>query len=193
MKVARARVISHPSFADSNCQQGLLSCRYYSLEKNAMVKTATQKLQTPATPKIVKTLPVRVEHWGPPGASMVISTPLEMEEFVRQIPKGKLVTLEGLRDVAAKRHKTTITCPVTTGIFLGMVARAAAEQEMLGMKRVAPWWRVLRSDGTLNEKYPGGIAEHQKRLEAEGHKTAPRGKAKREVVEYEKKVAKLHA
>jgi hypothetical protein len=158
-----------------------------------MAKTATQKLQTPAEPKIVKTLPVRVEHWGPPGASMVISTPLEIEEFVRQVPKGKLITLDSLRQVAAKRHKTTITCPVTTGIFLGMVAKAAAEQEMLGVKRVAPWWRVIRSDGTLNEKYPGGLSEHKKRLEAEGHKTAARGKVKLEVVDYEKRLAKLEA
>jgi hypothetical protein len=158
-----------------------------------MAKTATQKLQTPAEPQIVKQLPARVAHWGPPGASMVISTPLEIESFVRQIPKGKLATLENLRHVAAKRHKTTITCPVTTGIFLGMVAKAAAEQEMFGIKKVAPWWRVIRSDGTLNEKYPGGLAEHKKRLEAEGHEMAKCGKAKLEVVDYEKRLAKLEA
>jgi alkylated DNA nucleotide flippase Atl1 len=156
-----------------------------------MVKTATQKLQTPSAVKIVNELPPGAQNWGPPGATMVISTPLEIEDLVRNIPKGKLATLESLRHVIADTHGTTITCPVTTGIFLGMVARAAAEQEMLGAKRVAPWWRVIRSDGTLNEKFPGGLAEHKRRLENEGHTTAKRGKAKLEVVDFEKRLALL--
>jgi alkylated DNA nucleotide flippase Atl1 len=164
---------------------------YRSEEQKSMAKTATQKMRVPAKAKIVAKLPTRVQHWGPPGASMVISTPVEVERVVRQIPRGKLATLEGLRHVIAKLHKTTITCPVTTGIFLGTVARAAAEQEMLGMKRVTPWWRVIRSDGTLNEKFPGGLAEHKKRLESEGHTTAKRGKAKLEVVDFERRLARL--
>lgn len=158
-----------------------------------MVKTALQKLRTPMQARIVNALPAGARNWGPPGASMVISTPLEIETYVRKIPKGKLATLESLRHVIAQQHGTTITCPVTTGIFLGTVARAAAEQEMMGAKRVAPWWRVIRSDGTLNEKFPGGLAEHEKRLKAEGHKTAKRGKTKLEVVNYEKRLAKLQA
>jgi hypothetical protein len=99
----------------------------------AMAKTATQKMQTPEVAKIVKELPPGARNWGPPGATMVISTPREIDFYVRKIPKGKLATLESLRHVIAARHGTTITCPVTTGIFLGSVARAAAEQEMLGV------------------------------------------------------------
>jgi hypothetical protein len=143
--------------------------------------------------RIVNELPAGAQHWGPPGATMVISTPQEIESFVAQVPKGKLVTLETLRHVIAERHGTTITCPVTTGLFLNIVARAAEEQVMMGAKRVTPWWRVIRNDGTLNEKFPGGIAEHEKRLAAEGHRFEKRGKTKRAVVVHTHKLAKLQA
>jgi alkylated DNA nucleotide flippase Atl1 len=122
---------------------------------------------------------------------MVISTPLEIEAYVRRIPKGKLATMESLRHVIAEHHGTTITCPVTTGIFLGSVARAAAEQEMLGVHHITPWWRVVRSDGTLNEKCPGGVEAHAMRLAAEGHPIIKKGKTKLMVADYEQRLAKL--
>jgi hypothetical protein len=156
-----------------------------------MAKSAIEKLKIPAEPKVVKQLPDRVAHWGPPGASMVISTPVEIEALVATIPKGKLATINTLRQVIARRHGTGITCPVTTGIFFNTVARAASEREMMGAKRVTPWWRVLKSDGTLNEKMPGGLAEHKKRLAAEGFKVGPKGKKALVVIDYEKKLAKL--
>lgn len=158
-----------------------------------MAKTALEKLRAPLDVRIVTELPAGAQHWGPPGASMVISTPREIESFVAQIPKGKLATLESLRHVIADRHGTTITCPVTTGLFLNIVARAAEEQVMMGAKRITPWWRVIRNDGTLNEKFPGGIAEHQKRLTAEGHTIEKSGKTKLRVRDYAKKLAKLQA
>jgi alkylated DNA nucleotide flippase Atl1 len=158
-----------------------------------MAKTALEKLRTPMDVRIVNELPAGAQHWGPPGATMVISTPQEIEAIVAQIPKGKLATLETIRHVIAKRHNTTITCPVTTGIFLGTVARAAEEQVMMGVKRVTPWWRVIRTDGTLNEKFPGGLDAHNKRLTAEGHAIEKRGKSKWAVVDHEKKLAKLQA
>lgn len=158
-----------------------------------MAKTALEKLRAPMDVRIIKELPVGAQHWGPPGATMVISTPQEIESFVVQIPKGKLATLETLRHAIADHHGTTITCPVTTGLFLNTVARAAEEQAMMGAKRVTPWWRVLRSDGSLNEKFPGGVDGHEQRLSAEGHVIEKSGKAKRRVKDFAKKLAKLQA
>jgi alkylated DNA nucleotide flippase Atl1 len=158
-----------------------------------MAKSALEKLRASMDARIVNELPAGAQNWGPPGATMVISTPQEIEGFVAQVPKGKLATLETLRHVIAERHGTTITCPVTTGLFLGTVARAAEEKVMMGAKRVTPWWRVIRNDGTLNEKFPGGIAEHEKRLAEEGHSFEKRGKTKRAVVDHAKKLAKLQA
>ena len=130
-------------------------------------------------------------EWGPPGASMIISTPAEVDELVATIPKGRLATVNTLRDALAKRHKATIACPITTGIFLGITARAAAEMEMMGAKRVTPWWRVLKSEGKLNDKMPGGIVEHRKRLEAEGFTIVRKGKTTLLVEDYESRLAKF--
>lgn len=156
-----------------------------------MAMSAIEKLRKPQKAQIVHTLPERVAHWGPPGASMVISTPAEIDELVATIPKGGIATVNTLRDVLAKRHRTTITCPVTTGIFLGIAAKAAAEMEIMGAKRVTPWWRVIKSNGKLNEKMPGGLAEHRKRLEAEGIKVVRSGKSALVVEDFEKRIAKL--
>lgn len=156
-----------------------------------MVTSAIDKLKAGQKPQIVHPLPERIAHWGPPGASMVISTPAEVDELVAMIPKGKLATVNTLRDALAKRHKTTIACPITTGIFFGIVAKASAEREMMGAKRVTPWWRVIKSDGTLNPKMPGGLAEHRKRLEAEGFTVVKKGKANLAVADFERKLAAL--
>lgn len=37
-----------------------------------------------------------------------------------------------------------------------------------GKKVNAPYWRVLKEGGKLNDKYPGGIKEQAAKLEAEG-------------------------
>jgi alkylated DNA nucleotide flippase Atl1 len=39
-----------------------------------------------------------------------------------------------------------------------------------------PGWRTLRSDGYLNDKYPGGQENQKRRLEKEGLTVKPRGK-----------------
>ncbi len=56
---------------------------------------------------------------------------------------------------------------------------------------MTPWWRVLKSDGTLNPKMPGGVAEQKKRLQAEGHKVVAKGKASFTVAGFETKLADL--
>lgn len=141
-----------------------------------MAMSAIEKMRKPQEVRIVRTLPPGVAHWGPPGASMVIATPGEVEALVRRIPKGKVATVNALREALSRKFGTDIACPVTTGIFLNIVAKAAAEMEEMGAKRLAPWWRVVKSDGTLNARMPGGEAEQRRRLQAEGVKTEARAK-----------------
>jgi hypothetical protein len=45
----------------------------------------------------------------------------------------------------------------------------------------------LKTGGILNEKYPGGLANLKKRLEAEGHTVIQKGKSKHFMVEDFKK------
>jgi alkylated DNA nucleotide flippase Atl1 len=58
---------------------------------------------------------------------------------------------------------------MTTGIFLRIVAEVSEEDLRSGKRRVAPYWRVLRSDGALNSKYPGGVRHQATYLRKEGH------------------------
>ena len=79
------------------------------------------------------------------------------------------------------------TCPLTCGIFVSIVAHARVER---GGDDEVPWWRTLKKDGELNEKYPDGIDGHKLRLEMEGHEIAQKGK-RYFVKDYEQKLADL--
>ncbi|OGL40729.1 MAG: hypothetical protein A3C43_10595 [Candidatus Schekmanbacteria bacterium RIFCSPHIGHO2_02_FULL_38_11] len=57
-------------------------------------------------------------------------------------------------------------------------------------KNPTPYWRTLKSDGVINEKYPGGVEGQKKLLEKEGHKVDQKGK-KSVVVDFEKSLVKL--
>jgi len=114
---------------------------------------------------------VRIEgklskRWG--TGTMVIPAPREVDAMIRTIRKGRIATLNDLRAKLAKKHGVDFCCPLTAGLFAWISAQAAAEDEAEGKQRITPWWRVLKFDGKLNPKFPGGVQEQRKRLEAEG-------------------------
>ena len=113
-------------------------------------------------------------RWG--TGTVVIPAPLEVDDLMRRVPKGKLTTINEIRAALAKKHGASIGCPITTGIFALIAARAAAEDEADGKKRITPYWRTLKGQGEVNPKYPGGAALQQAVLEAEGHTVIARGK-----------------
>jgi hypothetical protein len=115
-----------------------------------------------------------------------------VDELMRRVPKGKLTTIDELRKALARRHRATIACPITTGIFSWIAAHASAEAEAEGKKRTTPFWRTLKTGGEVNPKYHGGISAQKKKLAAEGHKILQ--KRKRYFVEdFAKKLAMLEA
>jgi hypothetical protein len=114
------------------------------------------------------------KRWG--AGTMVVPAPIEVDELMRQVPKGKLTTIDDLRKALAKKHGVDIACPLTTGIFAWIAAHAAEEAKQAGEKKITPYWRTLKSGGELNPKYPGGIAALKRLLAAEGHKVVTRGK-----------------
>jgi hypothetical protein len=113
-------------------------------------------------------------RWG--TGTMVIPAPIEVDEIMRTVRKGKLITINGIRQRLAMKHKADFACPITTGIFAWIAAHAADEAEQTGRKRITPYWRTLKSGGELNPKFPGGVANVKARLEAEGHTIEKRGK-----------------
>jgi hypothetical protein len=114
------------------------------------------------------------KRWG--EGTMVIPAPVEVDEIMRQVRKGKLITIDGIRQRLAKKHGVTIACPLTTGIFAWIAAHAADEAEQQGKRRITPYWRTLKSGGELNPKFPGGVENVKARLEAEGHSVVAKGK-----------------
>lgn len=88
------------------------------------------------------------------GSKMLISSPQEIDGFCRKIPKGKLVQPPQMRQELAKKHKADATCPVTTGIFLRIVAEAALEEYSQGKpaSTLTPFWRVISNDSALAKK-----------------------------------------
>ena len=113
-------------------------------------------------------------RWG--TGTMVVPAPVEVDAIMRQVPKGKLVTINEIRALLASKHTVTIACPITTGIFAWIAAHAAAEAAEEGTLRTTPYWRTLRTGGELSAKFPGGISGVREKLEAEGHKVVRKGK-----------------
>jgi alkylated DNA nucleotide flippase Atl1 len=133
-------------------------------------------------PKVVKIDDKMSKRWG--TGTVVIPAPREVDEIMKKVPKGKLITINEIRKSLARKHDATIGCPITTGIFAWVAAHAAEEDAAEGKKEVTPYWRTLKTGGIINEKYPGGIDNIKALLESEGHNIVQKGK-KYVVEEYE--------
>lgn len=139
-------------------------------------------------PQVQKITNKMSKRWG--TGTVVIPAPMEVNEIMRRVPKGKLITINEIRASLAKKHGATIGCPITTGIFAWIAANAAEEQRQQSEKDLTPYWRTLKTGGVINEKYPGGVDGQKKLLEKEGHKVVQKGK-KYIVVNYEKSLVKI--
>jgi alkylated DNA nucleotide flippase Atl1 len=128
------------------------------------------------------------KRWG--EGTCVIPAPREVNEIMNKVPIGKLLTINDIRQILAKKHGATIGCPITTGIFAWVSANASEEYRTEGKKRTIPYWRTLKTGGIINEKYPGGVEAQKKLLEQEGHRVIQKGK-KFVVEDFEKSLAKL--
>src|SRR6185295_12155577 len=91
------------------------------------------------------------KRWG--EGTMVIPAPIEVDELMRKVPKGKLTSINVLRSELAKKHGVTMACPITTGIFAWIAAHAAEEASEHRDAEITPYWRTLKTGGELNPKY----------------------------------------
>lgn len=123
------------------------------------------KLEKAQEPRLVA-VPAKMSRFG--TGTMLIPTPKLVDQLIRKIPKGKLATVSELRRKLAADFKADVTCPLTTGIFVRIAAEAAEEDRQQGRKRITPYWRVVKDDGSFNPKLPGGVARQTRTLRAEG-------------------------
>lgn len=128
------------------------------------------------------------------GRRVLVPTPLLVDGVIRKVPKGKLATVRQIRERLAKDFNAEATCPLTTGIFVRIASEAAEEDRAKGKKRITPYWRVVKDDGSLNPKFPGGVEAQSERLREEGHAIEPgKGKKPPRVKGFEKKLMKTFA
>ena len=139
-------------------------------------KSALDHLNAGRVPHIVHMIPKGAPGYAEArGGAMVVSSPAEVNEIIRKVKPGEVITLNDVRALLADRHHVAVACPVSTAIFANMVARAAEElrERDMPVAELTPWWRVLRKGGLLNPKLPGGVQRQAALLRAEGVVSSP--------------------
>jgi hypothetical protein len=70
-------------------------------------KTFTEKLNDDKDlPRVIEINEKMSQRWG--TGTCVIPAPREVNEIMRLVPKGRLITINQIREVLAKRHKASI-------------------------------------------------------------------------------------
>lgn len=148
------------------------------------------KLENEDHAKIVLVPPRMRKSLGP--GTMLIPKPLDVDALIRKTKKGQLITQAEIRSKLARKKRVNTVCPITTGIFVRIASEAAEEDLRNGKTRITPYWRVVTSDGRLNEKFPGGARAQAARLREEGH-TIERvqGRKAPKVKDFESSLVKL--
>ena len=149
-----------------------------------------EKLEREDHSKVIQIPPKMTKRFG--EGTMLIPKPLDVDALIRKVGKGSLITASQIRARLARNNKADVTCPITTGIFIRIAAEAAEEDLRNGKKRVTPYWRIVREDGSLMEKLPGGVKAQAQRLKDEGHMVEPgKGKKLPRVRKFEKLLVRL--
>jgi hypothetical protein len=131
-------------------------------------KSWREKMDKPNLPKVVD-IPPRMQKRTGPG-TMVLPAPRDVEVAMRGIRKGRVAPVSRIREVLAGKYGVDTACPLVTGIFVRIAAEAAEEDARAGKTRITPYWRVVKDDGSLNPKFPGGAERQAERLRDEGHR-----------------------
>ena len=111
-----------------------------------------------------------IEKYG--GNKMYFAPPIDYDKVMKKIPFGKVITIGKIREYFAKMNGADFTEPITAGIFVSIAAWASYQR----FEDNTPYWRTLKANGELNEKYPGGIEAQKEQLEKEGHTIIQKGR-----------------
>ena len=95
--------------------------------KSNFSRAQREKLEKEMKPKLVEEpdkWAMRIGH-----GRMQLPSPLLVDATIKKIPRGKLVTVNIIRDFLAEKYKADRACPLTTGIFLNIAANTAEEDK----------------------------------------------------------------
>jgi len=136
------------------------------MKKGKSSKSWREKLEKKMEPKIVQVpdgWAARIGH-----GRVLVPNPMLVDNTIREIPEAKLATVNTIREKMAHDFNADMACPLTTGIFLNIAVNVAEEDKQHHKKHITPYWRVVKEDGSLNTKYPGGADKQAKYLKGEG-------------------------
>lgn len=93
------------------------------------------------------------------GSKMLIATPKVVDAYIRNIPKGSSTTLQQMREDLAIEYHADATCPLTSGIFLRIVAENAWDEFQNGkpLNKITPFWRIVNSKSPTVKKLACGV------------------------------------
>ncbi len=57
-------------------------------------------------PRVVEITPDMSQRWG--TGTVCIPAPMEVNEIMKKVPRGKLITINQIRELVAKRHGATM-------------------------------------------------------------------------------------
>lgn len=132
------------------------------------MKTWSEKLNCDKKPQIKR---IEKSFAGiPAGSLMYISTPLEVDAYVKTISMGKTKAVEHMRNELARKNGADKTCPVSTGIFLRICAEAAYEEYLkdIDSSQITPFWRIVEPNSNLAKKLTCGTEFIEDRVQHEG-------------------------
>jgi hypothetical protein len=133
-----------------------------------MTTSWADKLRT-GRPHQVKPVPINIAGMKR-GQIMLVPSPQIVDAFIRRLPAGTALDTRTLRDRMARRYRAAVTCPITMGFGLRIVAEAAWEAQQAGAPpdSLTPVWRVLDDDSATLKKLPAAAVRFfQARRQAE--------------------------
>lgn len=71
------------------------------------MKTWREKMNPPGLPKVVKVPDAWAKKIG--AATMLIAHPKEVDALIRRVRRGKLVTVNQIRETLARKHRAGAT------------------------------------------------------------------------------------
>lgn len=90
----------------------------------------------------------------PAGSTLFVGTPQILQTYIRKIPCGETRTIQRLRREIARANRCAAMCPVSTAIFLRILAEAAWDDLNAGkgVRDVTPFWRVIEPGSAIAKK-----------------------------------------
>jgi hypothetical protein len=103
------------------------------------------------------------------GTVMYIGSPGMIANYIARIPRGETRAIERMRNELARRNGAQATCPVTTAIYLKVVAEVALADLNEGkpFESVVPFWRVVEPGSKIAKRLScdDAMIEHLRALD----------------------------